>query len=166
MPGFWLGIMLIIVFAVQLKVLPSSGSGEWQNAVLPVVTLSVGLIPLTMRIVRARMINILGEDYIRAARSRGLTRPSVLYRHALSNAAVAVVSVIGTQFAYLLAGAVAVEIVFAWPGVGSLLVDSVNNSDYPVVQTTVFVIALLTVGANLITDLAVAALDPRIRVGD
>lgn len=165
MPGFWFGIILIIIFAVQLRWVPPSGAGEWQNLVLPVIVLGVLLTPRKMRLVRSRMVEVLASDYIRTARAKGLAERIVLYGHAFRNVAITFVAILGLQFASLLEGTVAVEAVFAWPGLGSLLVGSIASSDLPVVQAAVILIALMTVAVNMLTDLTVKFIDPRIRLG-
>ena len=165
MPIFWLGIMLIIVFAVQLKVLPVSGSGSFLHLVLPAVTLSLNLAPIIMRLTRSRMLDVLNQDYIRTARSKGVVERTVLFRHALRNAAISVVTIIGLQFGRLMGGAVVTETVFAWPGVATLVVSSIYNADFPVVQAATFYLAIFIVAANTLADIAVAWLDPRISRG-
>jgi peptide/nickel transport system permease protein len=165
MPTFWFGIMLIIVFAVEWRLLPAGGSGSPADLVLPVIALASGLIPQVLRLTRARLNVVLHEDYIRTARAKGVSESRVLLVHALKNAGAAIITIVGTQFAYLMAGVVAVESVFVWPGIGSLLVTAVQGSDFPVIQATVFVIVLATVLVNLLTDLSVRLVDPRIRRG-
>lgn len=165
MPGFWFGIILIIVFAVMLKWVPVSGAGGWKNLVLPTTVLGLLLAPTKMRLIRSRMVDVLTSDYIRTARAKGVPERWVLWNHALRNVSITLVSIVGLQFARLMEGAIVVETVFAWPGLGTLLVSSINNSDYPIVQAGVFVIATITVTANLLTDLMVAAIDPRVRLG-
>ncbi|MBI2132583.1 MAG: ABC transporter permease [Candidatus Tectomicrobia bacterium] len=165
MPIFWFGIMLIIVFAVQLKVLPVSGSGSFLHLVLPAVTLALNLAPIIMRLTRSRMLDVLSQDYIRTARSKGVMERAVLFRHALRNAAISVVTIIGLQFGRLMGGAVITETVFAWPGVATLVVSSIYNADFPVVQAATFYLAIFIVAANTLADIAVAWLDPRISRG-
>ncbi|MBI2178757.1 MAG: ABC transporter permease [Candidatus Tectomicrobia bacterium] len=165
MPIFWFGIMLIIVFAVQLKVLPVSGSGSFLHLVLPAVTLALNLAPIIMRLTRSRMLDVLSQDYIRTARSKGVMERAVLFRHALRNAAISVVTIIGLQFGRLMGGAVITEAVFAWPGVATLVVSSIYNADFPVVQAATFYLAIFIVAANTLADIAVAWLDPRISRG-
>ena len=162
-PIYWLGLMLIIVFAVHLRVLPASGYGKPDNFVLPTLALGVFLAPITMRLVRSSMIDVLDQDYIRTARTKGLSEAGVLLRHAAKNAALPVVSVLGLQFGQLLGGAVVTETTFSWPGVASFTVDSISNADYPVVQAAVVLLAALISLVNLGVDLALGALDPRIR---
>jgi ABC-type dipeptide/oligopeptide/nickel transport system permease component len=165
MPLFWLDIMLIIIFAVKLRLLPASGAGSYKHVLLPAAGIAVSLLPILMRLTRSRMIEILSQDYIRTARAKGLRESTVLFRHALRNALIPVVTILGFQFGMLLGGAVITETIFAWPGVASLVVESIFNSDFPVVQAAVAVFALLIVFANLITDITVAWLDPKTRFG-
>jgi len=154
--------MLIIVFGVQLKILPPSGYGNADNFVLPTIALGSFLAPITMRLVRSSMIDVLSQDYIRTARSKGLNEARVLLGHAAKNGALPVVSVLGLQFGQLLGGAVVPETVFSWPGVASFTVDSISNADYPVVQAAVVMLAALISLVNLGVDLAIGVLDPRI----
>jgi peptide/nickel transport system permease protein len=163
MPVFWVGIMLIILFAVTLRWLPASGRGGWEHLILPALALGAYQAPITMRLTRSGMADVLSQDYIRTARSKGVVERSVLWRHALRNAAIPVVTILGLQFGRLMGGAILTETVFAWPGVASLAVKSIQNYDYPVVQAAVVLLALIIVCANLLADLAVATLDPRIR---
>lgn len=162
MPIFWFGLMLIILFAVNLRLLPASGYGTWQNLVLPAVCLSVFLAPITMRLMRSGMLDVLRADYVRTARSKGLAEAAVLLRHAIRNALIPVVAVIGLQFGQLLGGAIVTETVFAWPGVASLVVNAIRNTDYPIVQAAVMLLAGLITVINLITDAIIYTLDPRI----
>ncbi len=163
MPLFWLDIMLIIIFAVKLRLLPASGAGSFRHIILPATGIAVSVLPILMRLTRSRMIEILSQDYIRTARAKGLGEKAVLFRHALRNALIPVVTILGFQFGMLLGGAVITETIFAWPGVASLVVESIFNSDFPVVQAAVAVFAILIVAANLLTDIAVAWLDPKVR---
>lgn len=165
MPLFWLDIMLIIIFAVKLQLLPASGAGSFRHIILPATGIAVSLLPILMRLTRSRMIEILSQDYIRTARAKGLRERAVLFRHALRNALIPVVTILGFQFGMLLGGAVITETIFAWPGVASLVVESIFNSDFPVVQAAVALFAILIVMANLVTDVAVAWLDPKVRFG-
>ena len=165
MPLFWLDIMLIIIFAVKLRLLPASGAGSFRHIILPATGIAVSVLPILMRLTRSRMIEILSQDYIRTARAKGLGEKAVLFRHALRNALIPVVTILGFQFGMLLGGAVITETIFAWPGVASLVVESIFNSDFPVVQAAVAVFAILIVVANLLTDIAVAWLDPKVRFG-
>ena len=162
-PIYWLGLMLMIVFAVQLKWLPVSGYGGPENLVLPTIALGSFLAPITMRLVRSSMIDVLSQDYVRTARTKGLAEQVVLMRHAFKNAALPVVSVLGLQFGQLLGGAIVTETVFAWPGVASFTVESISNADYPVVQAAVILLAVAISLVNLAVDLALGFLDPRIQ---
>jgi ABC-type dipeptide/oligopeptide/nickel transport system permease component len=164
MPIFWLGIMLIILFAVYLRVLPASGRGTPAHLVLPAITLGAYLAPLTMRLTRSGMLDVLTQDYIRTARAKGVGERVLLFKHALRNAAIPIVTILGVQFGRLLGGAVVTETVFAWPGVASLAVKAIRTYDYPVVQGAVVLLALAIVLANLLADVAVTWLDPRIRL--
>ncbi|MFN8526246.1 MAG: ABC transporter permease [Chloroflexota bacterium] len=163
-PIYWLGLMLMIVFAVQLRLLPASGYGKPENFVLPTVALGSFLAPISMRLVRSSMIDVLSQDYIRTARAKGVSGAGVLLKHAFKNAALPVVAVLGLQFGQLLGGAVVTETVFSWPGVASFTVESIGNGDYPVVQSSVVMLAALICIVNLSVDVVIAALDPRIRV--
>jgi len=165
MPIFWLGIMLIIIFAVRLKALPASGYGTWEHFLMPAFTLGAFLAPITMRLVRSGVIEILNMDYIRTARAKGFAEPTVIVKHAFRNACIPVITVLGLQFGQLLGGAIVTETVFAWPGVATLTVDSIRNQDFPVVQCAVVLLALIIVAVNFIVDMAVGLLDPRIRLG-
>jgi peptide/nickel transport system permease protein len=165
-PNFWLGLMLILVFAVQLAVLPSQGYGDGnlRYLILPAVTLAApGLARLT-RLVRSGMLDVLGEDYLRTARAKGLATHQVVFGHALKNAAIPLVTVIGLDVGVLLGGAVITETIFVWPGVGALAIESINGRDFPVVQASVFLIAATFVLVNLAVDLLYTWLDPRIRL--
>ena len=164
-PLFWLGIMLIIVFAVRLKVLPASGYGTWQHFLLPSFCLGAALAPITMRLVRSGIIEVMNMEFIKTARAKGLAEPMVVIKHAFRNACIPVITVLGLQFGQLLGGAVITETVFAWPGVATLAVESIRNQDFPVVQCAVILLALLIVAVNLIVDLTVGLIDPRIRTG-
>src|SRR6267142_4648706 len=164
-PIFWLGIMLIIIFAVRLKALPASGYGTWQNFLMPAFTLGAFLAPLTMRLVRSGVIEVMNMDYIRTARAKGVGENTVVVKHALRNACIPIITVLGLQFGQLLGGAIVTETVFAWPGVATLTVDSIRNQDFPVVQCAVVLLALIIVFVNAIVDLVVGLIDPRIRLG-
>src|SRR5579859_141802 len=153
MPVFWLGILLILLFAAYLHVLPSGGRGTLAHLVLPTVTVALYTLARTARLTRSSMLDVLAQDYVRTATAKGLSRATVIRRHALRAAAVPVVTIIGLTFSTLFGGAVITETIFAWPGVGRLLVQAVGFRDYPLVQATVFVIALFVTVANLLTDL-------------
>jgi ABC-type dipeptide/oligopeptide/nickel transport system permease component len=163
MPHFWLGPLLMLVFALWLGWLPVSGMESGSAIVLPALTLACGLTAILTRMTRASLLEVLGEDFVRTARAKGLPEHIVLLRHALKAALLPVVTVVGLQLGSLLAGAVITETVFGWDGVGRLLVESIEKRDYPVTQACVLVIALTYVLVNLATDLAYARLDPRVR---
>jgi peptide/nickel transport system permease protein len=171
MPIFWLGLMLMIFFAVLLPrwlglpgpVLPPTGTGTWQHFVMPTIALAANSMAIQARMTRACMLEVLKQDYIRTARSKGLNERLVIYKHALRNAWLPIVTIIGLQFGTLLGGAVITETVFAWPGIGRLLVESIGFRDYPVIQGAVLVITFGFVLTNLLVDMLYAYLDPRIQ---
>lgn len=163
-PTFWTGIMLILVFALGLRLLPSAGSGTPLHLVLPAVTMALPFTAIVARLTRTSVVETLREPYIQTARSKGLTEREVLLGHALRNSLIPVVTVVGLHMGGLMGGAVIVENVFAWPGLGTLVVDSVTNRDYEVVQAATFVIAAIVMVFNLIADLVYSQLDPRIRL--
>ncbi len=163
MPIFWLGLMLIIAFSVKLHVLPASGRGSLGQLLMPAFTLGASLAPITMRMTRSKMLDVLSQDYIRTARAKGLSEQFVLFRHGLRNASIPIVTILGLQFGRLLGGAIVTEAVFAWPGLGSLALSAIRNFDYPLAQACILTMAFLIVIVNLAIDLAVGALDPRIR---
>jgi ABC-type dipeptide/oligopeptide/nickel transport system permease component len=164
-PLFWLGIMLIIVFAVRLKALPASGYGTWRHFLLPSFCLGAALAPITMRLVRSGVIEVMNMEFIKTARAKGVAERVVVVKHAFRNACIPVITVLGLQFGQLLGGAIITETVFAWPGVATLTVESIRNQDFPVVQCAVILLALVIVTVNLIVDLVVGVIDPRIRTG-
>jgi peptide/nickel transport system permease protein len=163
MPGFWLGPMLILLFAIELDLLPVSGRGGLASLLLPAVTLGTGLAGLLTRVIRAALADELGRPYLLAARARGLGRLAAVGRHGFKNALVPVVTVLGLQFGALLTGAIITETIFAWPGLGRLLVEAIRLRDYPLLQGAVLLIALTYLLVNLATDVVYAWLDPRIR---
>jgi len=163
LPNFWLGIMLILLFGVALRWLPTSGFAGRTSLVLPAVTLAAFPTALVARLTRSSMLEILNRDYIRTGRAKGLAERSVVLRHALRNAAIPVLTVIGLQIGALLGGAVITESVFAWPGMGKLIVDAIFFRDFPVVQTVLILSATVFVGINLLVDLLYTIIDPRIR---
>jgi ABC-type dipeptide/oligopeptide/nickel transport system permease component len=163
-PSFWLGIMLILVFARQLRLLPSAGSETWRHLLLPALTLALPLVGVLTRLVRSGLLEVLYEDYVRTARAKGLTPRVVLTRHALRNMLIPVVTVVGLQIGNLLGGAVIVETIFGWPGIGRLLVDAIFHRDYPLVQAAILLITAGFVAVNLLVDLSYGYLDPRIRL--
>jgi len=164
MPLFWFGIMLIIIFAVRLRALPASGYGTWQHFVMPAFCLGAAFAPITMRLVRSGVIEVLSMEYITTARAKGVGERTVVIKHAFRNACIPIITILGLQFGQLLGGAIITETVFAWPGVATLTVESIRNQDFPVVQCAVVLLALLIVTANVIVDLVVGFIDPRIRV--
>jgi peptide/nickel transport system permease protein len=164
MPNFWLGPLLIILFSLKLGWLPVSGREGPESIVLPALTLGTALAALLSRMTRSAMLDVLGEDYLRTARAKGLSEPTVVLRHALRNALLPVLTIVGLQFGALLSGAVVTENVFAWPGLGTLLIQAINTRDYPLVQGCVLLIALGYVLANFITDALYALCDPRVRL--
>jgi ABC-type dipeptide/oligopeptide/nickel transport system permease component len=165
MPTFWLGIMLILVFAVGFQVLPSSGRGGLAHLILPALTLGLFTTARTMRLTRSALLEVLGQDYVRTARAKGVAERGVVWKHALRNASIPVITIIGLELGTLLGGAVITETIFAWPGVGRLSVQAIYNRDYPLVQASVFVLASTFVLVNLAVDLVYTYLDPRIRLG-
>lgn len=163
MPTFWLGTILILIFAVALPWFPVSGSGGLSHLILPAITLSMFSTARNARMVRSSMLEILGLDYLRTARAKGLRENTVVMRHALRNAMMPVITLLGLEVGSLLAGALVTETVFAWPGIGRLTVDSIYARDYPVVQGVVTFSALVFVAVNLLVDLSYGLFDPRIR---
>jgi peptide/nickel transport system permease protein len=162
LPAFWLGLVLMLVFAVNLHWLPTSGFDGLQFLILPSVTLGAYMAGLFTRLVRSGLLEVLGEDYVRTARAKGLPDRAVLYGHALRNMAIPLVTVVGLQFGTLLGGAVVVETVFSWPGVGTTAVTAIGARDYALVQAVVLVVSLFFVAINLLIDLLYAYIDPRI----
>ena len=163
MPVFWWGLLLMLLFSVKLMWLPSGGMGTFRHIILPAVVLGTASTGIIARMTRSSMLDVLRQDYITTAAAKGLTRRLVVNRHALRNALIPTVTVVGLQFGQLLAGAVLTETVFTWPGIGRLLVTSILARDLPVVQATLVIIALLFVFVNLAVDILYAVLDPRIR---
>lgn len=161
-PTFWLGIMLILFVAVYLQWLPASGTGTWKHIILPGITLGTFSLARTTRIARASMIEALTQDYIRTARARGASEVRVVIHHALKNASISVVTVTAFMFSTLIGGAIVTEVVFAWPGVGRLIVDSVLQRDFPIVQGAVFVTAVIVAVTYMLLDVVYRWLDPRI----
>jgi peptide/nickel transport system permease protein len=163
MPNFWLGPLLIILFSFRLGWLPVSGREGAASLVLPALTLGTALSAILVRMTRASMLDVLGEDYLRTARAKGVGERAVIVRHALRNALLPVVTIVGLQFGALLSGAVITENVFAWPGVGTLLIQAISARDYPLVQGCVLVISLCYVAVNFLTDALYSIIDPRVR---
>jgi ABC-type dipeptide/oligopeptide/nickel transport system permease component len=162
-PNFALGPILILFFAIKLGLLPVSGSGTWEHLVLPSITLGGALAAILTRMVRTAMLEELGQDYIRTARAKGLSERTVVYKHALRNAMIPVLTVVGLQFGSLLAGAIVTETIFSWPGIGRLTITAINNRDYFLVQGCILAIGLTYIGVNLLTDVLYAVVNPRIR---
>jgi peptide/nickel transport system permease protein len=165
MPSFWLGLMLILLFAVQLQgLLPSYGSGGLRHLILPAITLAAAPLAQNVRLIRASMVEVLGQDYVRTARAKGLAERLVVYRHALRNAAIPFLTVAGLSFGFMLSGTIIIETVFSWPGMGRLIVQAVPSRDFPVIQAGVFVFAVIFAGLNLLVDLLYTVVDPRVRL--
>lgn len=164
-PNFWLGPILILVFSLWLGWFPISGRNGFTSVILPALTLATGLIAVLSRMVRSSMLEVLGEDYMRTARAKGMPPGRVILHHGLRNALLPVITLLGLQLGALLAGAVITETVFSWPGIGLLTIESIQSRDYPVVQACVLLISVTYVVVNLLTDLAYAWIDPRIRLG-
>jgi peptide/nickel transport system permease protein len=163
MPSFWLGLLLMITFGLQLGWLPISGTGSWQHYVMPGIVLAFSAVPALTRLTRAGMIQSLGSDYVRTARAKGLSRASILLKHALRNAAIPVVAIAAVQLGFMLGGSIVIEQVFALHGVGFLAWESIGKNDFPVVQAVVLVLAVIYVGLTMLADLMNAVLDPRLR---
>jgi len=161
-PNFWLGPLLILVFSYWLGLFPVSGMNGVASVVLPALTLGTGLAALQARMIRATLLEVLHEDYIRAARARGINETRVVIRHAVRNALLPVVTVLGVQLGALLTGSVVTEYVFDWPGIGQLLIDAIHKRDYPVVQACILVISTTYVAVNLLTDVLYSVIDPRV----
>jgi peptide/nickel transport system permease protein len=165
LPSFWLGYMLVLLFAVRYQLFPVAGRGGWRHLVLPAATLALGAGASLARLTRASLLDTLGEDYVRTARAKGLRERTVVVVHGLRNSLIPVVTVAGIRFGHLLAGAVVVETVFAWPGMGKYVVDSIYDRDYPVIQGFVLFTGTVFVLVNLLVDLLYVRIDPRVRIG-
>jgi ABC-type dipeptide/oligopeptide/nickel transport system permease component len=163
MPHFWIGIMAILIFAVILRWLPTSGSGTWQHLVMPALTLATFPMAAIMRITRSSMLETLDAEYVKFLRVKGLAERLIVWKHALRNALIPVVALSGIQLGNLLGGAVIVETVFSWPGLGNLMVESIVSRDYPVIQSGVLMIAVFLISLNFLVDLVFGVIDPRIR---
>lgn len=163
MPNFWLGLMLIILFGVTLRILPPAGIGTWKHLVLPAIALGGYSAAITARLLRSGLLEVLNQDYIRTARAKGLRERTVLYSHAMRNAAIPVVTIIGVQISVLLGGAIVTEYVFAYPGLGRLVLEAISARDFPIVMGAVILMALIISLTNLLVDLSYVVLDPRIR---
>jgi ABC-type dipeptide/oligopeptide/nickel transport system permease component len=163
MPSFWLGLMLMIVLGLQLGWLPISGTGSWEHFVMPGIVLAFTAIPALTRLTRSGMIDAMASDYIRTARAKGLSRASIIFKHALRNAAIPVVAIAAVQLGFMLGGSIVIETVFALHGVGFLAWESIGKNDFPVVQAVVLVLAVIYIGLTLLADVLNAVLDPRLR---
>jgi len=165
MPSFWLALILIFIFSLHLEVLPAAGGGDLAHLIMPTVALGLGAAAIVARLTRSNMLEVLRMEYVNTARAKGLGGPTVVLRHALLNALIPVITIFGLQFGTLLAGTVFIETVFGRPGLGRLLVDAIQNKDFPLVQGGVLVVAVGYVFVNLLVDVAYAVVDPRIRYG-
>jgi ABC-type dipeptide/oligopeptide/nickel transport system permease component len=165
MPSFWLGLMLVILFSVRLEWLPVAGYNERLAIVLPALTLAANQMAVLARMTRSTMLGVMSQDYVRTARAKGLRERVVVVMHALRNAMIPTMTVAGMQLGYLLGGSLVVEAVFAWPGLGRLMLDSIQQRDYPLIQAIVLVFAVLMLGVNLLVDVLYVVVDPRVRYG-
>jgi glutathione transport system permease protein len=163
-PGFWLGLLLIDLFSVRLGWLPTSGYGTWQHFIMPAFTLGVGVAAVMARFTRSAFVEIMAEDYVRTARMKGVPERLVAWKHTLRNALIPVITLTGLQFGFLLGGAVVIEVVFSWPGLGRLLIDSVSFRDYPVIQAEIMLFSIEFVLINLAVDVLYAVANPEIRL--
>ena len=163
-PNYWIGIMGIVVFSQQLGWLPAYGADSWKGYIMPVVVLSIEEMAAVMRLMRGTTIEVLGQDYIKTAQAKGLSRYAVLFRHVVKNAFLPVITLIGYRIAFILSGTIVIETVFAWPGLGQLFFDAISNQDLQVVQAIVMLLTLIVVTMNILTDLTYALIDPRVRV--
>lgn len=165
LPNFFLGILLILLFSLQLRWLPSSGTGSWQHLILPAFTLSTGLLASMARMTRSSLLEVMRQEYVRTARSKGLSNRQVMLRHCLRNAAIPVLTLFGLSIGVLIGGAAIVETIFAWPGIGRFAVRAISVRDYPLIQYIVLLVAGSVVTANFVVDLLYGVIDPRIRTG-
>ena len=164
-PNFWLGLILIFFFAVQLDLMPTGGSGGIEHLVLPTITLGLLASAVSMRLTRSGMIDVMGTDFVRTARAKGLRESTIIWRHALRHALLPVATILGIQVGYMIAGTVIVEQVFAWPGIGRLMLHTILVGDFPVMIAGILVISTSIVVANILVDLSYPIIDPRIRAG-
>ena len=162
-PNFVLGILLIYVFSLRLRMLPSGSTGTWKNYIMPMITLAVGPATTIARLTRTALLDVIGQDYLDCARAKGVNERMVVFKHALRNALIPVVTVMGTQLSILIGGAVIVENVFAWPGMGTLIIKAAQRRDFPVVQYGILLIVIFVSVVNFVVDLSYGFLDPRIR---
>lgn len=163
MPNFWLALMGVIIFSQNLQLLPASGLSTWKHWIMPVICIGIGPIALVVRMTRTSMLDVVRQDYIRTARAKGVKERTVIYKHALRNALIPVITVIGMQLSVIFGGSIIVETIFSIPGMGMLLLDAINSQDYPVILGCVLVLSLAVCVINLLVDLAYAAADPRIK---
>lgn len=164
LPNFWVGFLLIMLFAVKLRWLPTTGAGSFKNLILPGITLGTSIAAIIARFTRSSIVEVLKEDYIRTARAKGLREKTVTWTHAFRNSMISVVTVVGLQFGFLLGGSVVTEAVFAYPGIGSLLIESVNYRDYPAIQSLILIFSLQFIIINLVVDILYAILNPEIKL--
>jgi len=164
-PNFWLALMMILYFAVQLRWFPSFGRDEWKSVIMPAFVLGLPVMGQIVRLTRSSVLEIRGEDFIRTAHSKGLENRTIYSKHVFRNVAIPLVSVIGIQFGYLLGGSIYIEAIFAWPGMGQLLEQSIGWRDFPLIQAIAVFTAVVVLGLNLLTDMTYAVIDPRIRYG-
>ncbi len=164
LPNFWIGFLLIMVFAVKLRWFPTTGTGSWKNLVLPAIALGTSIAAIIARFTRSSIVEVMKEDYIRTARAKGLKEKTVTWGHAFRNSMISVVTVVGLQLGFLLGGAAVTEAVFAYPGLGQLLVESVNYRDYPAIQSLILIFSLQFIIINLIVDILYAVLNPEIKL--
>lgn len=164
LPNFWIGFLLIMLFSVKLRWFPTTGTGSWKNLVLPAIALGTSIAAIIARFTRSSIVEVLKEDYIRTARAKGLKEKTVTWGHAFRNSMISVVTVVGLQFGFLLGGSVVTEAVFAYPGLGQLLVESVNYRDYPAIQSLILIFSLQFIIINLIVDILYAVLNPEIKL--
>jgi peptide/nickel transport system permease protein len=162
-PNFWLGLMMIIYFGVKLRWFPTFGRDEWKSVIMPAFVLGLPVMGQLVRLTRSAVLEIRGEDYIRTAHSKGLELSTIYYKHVLRNIAIPLVSVIGVQFGYMLGGSIYIEAIFAWPGMGGLLEQSIGWRDFPLVQAIAVFTSIVVLALNLLTDITYAIIDPRIR---
>lgn len=162
-PNFWLGLMLIIIFALNLKLLPSYGGDTWQSIILPAITVGTSQSALLIRTTRSAMLEVIRQDYLRTARAKGVRERVVIYKHALRNALIPIVTAVGSQFSVSLGGAVVTETVFAWPGIGRLIVDSINTRDDPTAVGAIMLTTMLSSLVILAVDIIYAFVDPRVK---
>ena len=164
LPSFWIGFLLIMLFAVKLRILPTTSGTSLKSLIMPSITLGVGIAAVIARFTRSSIIEVLKEDYVRTARAKGIKEKVVIWKHAFRNSMISVVTVVGLQFGFLLGGSVVTETVFAYPGLGSLLIESVNYRDYPAIQSLILIFSLQFIVINLIVDILYAVLNPEIKL--